>query len=424
MTDAPVRPAEAFDPGRDMLEWMAEQFGRHGDVFFAKAFGVDVCATNRPDHVQHVLRKNWRNYRKGFAIKRIAMLLGKGLMVSEGELWKTQRKLIQPAFHGAAIARIAGVVQDANERLLAAWADAARAGRGVNITHDISHLVLECVLLAIFGDDYERAAAAFAILSDEAARDLGFAQAFQPLRKVVAEIAERRRARGAIASDILGMLLAARDASGRPAMSDTQLVSEVITMVVAGHETTAITLGWVWFLLSQNPDVEARAHRELDGGGEAFASQVIEEAMRLYPPGWLMTRRAIADDWLGEHRIRAGTEIYIAPYFIQRSPALWTDPQRFDPDRFSPERAAGRPELAMLPFSAGPRNCIGEAFARMEMQIHVTTVARRLRLVGPRQAPPPLSAGVNLRSTADFIMAPQLRSPAALGSEPHGVAAA
>jgi cytochrome P450 len=418
---APGAPRETFDPSGDILAWMGEQFGRHGDIFFARAFGTEMCAVNTAEHAQHVLRKNWRNYRKGFAIKRIAMLLGKGLMVSEGELWKTQRKVIQPAFHGAAVRQFADVIAEANDELRVRWVEAAAHGRTVNLTRDISHMVLKSTLLTIFGDDYATAAAPFAILSDEAARDLEFAQAFVPLRNVVAQIIGLRRSRGAVAPDILGLMMSALDPDGGAAMSDGQLISEVMTLVVAGHETTAITLAWAWWLLSQSPAVEQRLHQELDLPGAAqgpagrdrfpFTRQVIEETMRLYPPGWLMTRRAICDDQLGDHHIRAGTEVYISPYFLQRNPAYWADPERFDPDRFSVERSADRPELAMLPFSAGPRNCVGETLARVEMQTHLTTIASHLRLRCCSHEQPQLSPGVNLRSKTDLIATPMLRIP-------------
>ncbi|MFI4933973.1 MAG: cytochrome P450 [Caulobacterales bacterium] len=417
----PDGPAERYDASQDLLEWLGGNFERYGDVFKATAYGVYLYGVNDPRYAQHVLRKNWQNYKKGFAIKRIGLLLGKGLMVSEGELWKTQRKMIQPAFHGRAIGALAQVITQANDELVRSWTEAARAGTAVNVTRDISLMVLKSVLMAIFGDDYETVAPQFRILSEEASRDLEFAQAFRPLRQLVLEVATDRRARGAAAPDMLGMLMAARDARTGQAMADGQLVSEIITLVVAGHETTASTLNWTWYLLSQAPEAEARLHAELDQITDdrspsladlprfAYSRQVIEEAMRLYPAGWLMTRKALADDQLGPYFVPAGTEIYLSPYFLQRREDLWEDPHRFDPDRFAPERSRERPALAMLPFSAGPRNCIGEDFARLEMQLHLMAVARRLRLRYADGPPLALEAGVNLRSRHDFMMFPELR---------------
>jgi len=197
-----------------------------------------------------------------------------------------------------------------------------------------------------------------------------------------------------------------------------------MTLIVAGHETTASTLNWTWYLLSQHPDAESKLAAEVGAAGEiaavedlkpySYARKVIEEALRLYPAGWLMTRRALRDDRMGEYFVPAGTEIYISPYFIQRHPGLWAAPDSFDPDRFSGEAAAGEPR-GMLPFSAGPRNCIGEHLARMEMQIHLVMTARDLKLRYDPKKPPGLAAGVNLLSAEDLHMQPVLRPRAGAG---------
>lgn len=282
-------------------------------------------------------------------------------------------------------------------------------------------MALTSVLTSLFGSDYDGLEPHFRVLTDESVRDLEFAQAFKALRVVVGELVARRRKQGVQALDMLGMLMGMRDAAGGPAMSDAQLVSEVITIIVAGHETTASTLNWAWRLLSQHPAVEQRLYAEVKGvvkgrvaglgdlPNAPLTRQVIDEAMRLYPAGWLMTQRALKDDQLGEHFVPAGTEIYISPYFMQRHPAFWDEPDRFDPDRFAPARSQDRPELAMLAFSAGPRNCIGELFARIEMQIHIMTLAKHLRLIHVEGPAPELDVGVNLRSKNDFMMFAELR---------------
>ena len=213
----------------------------------------------------------------------------------------------------------------------------------------------------------------------------------------------------------------ARDRDNGQVMPDRQLVNEIMTLIVAGHETTASALNWAWYLLSQHPEVEAKLSSELhrsvaelpnldDLPKFIYTRQVLDEALRLYPPGWLMTRRALRDDQLGDYFVPAGTEIYISPYFIQRHPDLWEAPDRFDPDRFDPDHSQDRHPLASLPFSAGPRNCIGEFFARVEMQIHLMTIAKRLRLRYVEKALPELNAGVNLRSNQDFIMSPEIKA--------------
>jgi cytochrome P450 len=282
-------------------------------------------------------------------------------------------------------------------------------------------MILEVALICIFGADYEHALPHFNILSGESARNLQFAQLFRSLGKVVVEIAARRRKANIESMDILGMLMQARDRATGRIMPNYQLVNEILTLVVAAHETTASSLNWTWYLLSQHPQVEAKLWDELENLYPSeffdfadlpkftFTRQVLDEAMRLYPPGWLMTPRALKDDQLGDYFVPAGTEIYIAPYLIQRHPDLWEDPDGFNPDRFGPAHSQNRHPLALLPFSAGPRNCIGEQLARVEMQIHLMTIAKRLRLCYDERTPPQLNAGVNLRSKHDFIMTPEIR---------------
>ncbi len=417
----PPGPAEKYDPSEDLLRWMKDQFDRFGSIYRASVYGTDVYVVSDPEHVDHVLRINWRNYKKGQAIKRIGFLLGNGLMVSEGEFWKSQRRMIQPAFHDRAIGALIDVISAANMALLEKWKDAAREKDSVNITRDISHMVLKVVLVSIFGDDYEQVAPHFNILSDESARNLRFAQRFTPLGKVVSGVAGQRRKQNRTAADMLGMLMAARDLNGQP-MPDSQLARETMTLIVAGHETTASTLNWTWYLVSRSAEVEEKLSSELNavpGSGApeigdlakfVYTRQVIEETLRLYPAGWLMTRTALKNDQLGDYSVPAGTEIYISPYLIQRHPAFWEAPDRFNPDRFGPDESGARHPMTMIPFSAGPRKCIGESFARIEMQIHLMTIAKHLRLRGVGEQSIQLEAGVNLRNKHDFIMTPEIVS--------------
>jgi cytochrome P450 len=418
----PDGPKEKYNSDEDLLVWLGKNIEQYGEVFRASIYGTDVYVVNAPQYADHVLLKNWQNYPKGQAIKRIALLLGNGLMVSKGELWMRQRRMMQPAFNRHAMAPFAPIIIAANEHLLRKWEQAGRAGTHVNATRDISLMILEIVLRAIFGDDYNLVAPQFQVVSDEAARNLEFAIAFTSLGKIIVEIAENRRREGRSSADFLGLLMQARDRGSGEGMSDSQLSKEIMTLIVAGHETTASTLNWVWYLLAQNPTAERKLALELerlprgaiprveDLPDFPYVRQVIEEALRIYPPGWLMTRKAIQEDQLGEYFVPAGTEIYIAPYYMQRHPGLWTAPDAFDPDRFDPDATQDRPALAMLPFSVGPRNCIGEHLARMEMQFHLIIIGSRLRMRLIGAEPPSLAAGVNLLSAHDFIMSPELKS--------------
>lgn len=414
----PLGPVEPYRPSDDLLEWMSRQFAEFGDTYKASLYGTTMYATRNPDFAYHVLVENWQNYVKGEIIQRVALLLGNGLMVTEGDVWKRQRRMIQPSFNHEALVGLFELIRSVNQQILAKWTLAAQKNETVNVTRDVSAMALEVVLRFLFGDDYEFAATHFELVSEEKARDMAFARAFRNLGKIIVQLIERRRKSSSPPSDALGIFLHARDAQGQP-MNDSQLVDEVLTMVVAGHETTASTLAWAWYLLSQHPEIEKKLSDEIrsapfnsfeDLPKFPYTRQIIEETMRLYPAGWLLTRRALNDDWLGDYFVPAGTEIYVPPYFIQRHPALWIHPDRFDPDRFRPENLKQRHRLASLPFSAGPRNCIGTHFARIEMQIHLMTIAGHLRLCYRQEKPLEVDAGVNLRNKYDFLMHPVSRT--------------
>jgi len=415
----PPGPQEKYRVTDDLLDWMSCQFRIFGDIYKASVYGTSVYAIRDIDFAHHVLVENWQNYVKGQIIKRVAFLLGNGLMVSKGDLWKRQRRMIQPAFNHESIGPLTKLITVVNSELLKKWQLAARRNESVNVTRDVSGMALEVVLRFILGDDYERVGFHFDLLTQEQARNIEFALSFRALGKIILQVIDRRRRDPALSTDALGMFMQARDPQSGQLMEDRQLIDEILTLIVAGHETTATTLNWAWYLISQHPEVEQRLSNELntlttfsefgDLPRFLYTRQIIDETMRLYPAGWLLTRKALCDDRLGEYFVPAGTEIYVPPYFIQRHPDLWEEPDRFDPDRFRPDNSRHRHRLATIPFSAGPRNCIGALFARIEMQIHLMTIARYLRLRYIPSKPIELEAGVNLRSKYDFIMHPEAR---------------
>lgn len=415
----PPGPQEQYSVSDDLLEWMGRQFRIFGDIYKASIYGTSVYAIRDVEFAHHVLVENWQNYAKGQAIKRVALLLGNGLMVSKGDLWKRQRRMIQPTFNHESIERSIKLITALNTELLKKWQLAATRNESVNVTRDVSSMALEVVLRFILGDDYESVGFHFDILSQDPVRNIEFAKVFRALGNVVLQVTDRRRKDSATSTDALTMLMQARDPQNGQLMQDRQLIDEILTMIVAGHETTASTLNWAWYLISQHPQVEQRLSNELDAlttcseFGDLFrflyARQIIDETMRLYPAGWVLTRKALGNDRLGKYFVPAGTEIYVSPYFIQRHPDLWEQPDHFNPDRFRPENSRHRHRLATIPFSAGPRNCIGEHFARTEMQIHLMTIARHLRLRYVASRPIELDAGVNLRSKHDFVMYPKAK---------------
>ncbi len=422
----PSGPTEKYSSAEDLFHWMNENFVRYGDIYKASVFGSDVYVVSAPEYCERILRWNWQNYaRRGQVVKRIALLLGNGLIASNGEFWANQRRMIQPAFSRSSIGGLTKVIMSVNAELLDQWRLAAKRRKAVNVTHDVSFMVLKITLMAIFGDDYATVAPYFNVLAEESARNFEFAQTFRPLGKVILQIAAQRRRDSATATDFLGKMMQSRDRERGEPMPDAQLAREVLTLVVAGHETTAGLLNWMWYLLSRHPEAQIRLSGEFDclPWGEdldmdklpryTYTRQVIDEALRLYPPLWLMTRKALNDDQLGDFLVPAGTEIYISPYLIQRSPHLWEVPDHFDPDRMGADHGVDRHELALCPFGAGPRNCIGELFARVEIQIHLMMFAKELRLRYAEEKPPEITTGMNLLSKHDFIMLPEIRTIAA-----------
>jgi len=283
MTETPLPPAseQRFDIGStpDSLDRMREIYARHGDAYRVYAPGRQshTWVFNHPDDVRRILITNHRNYAKGVGFDRIKILLGNGIIVSEGEFWKRQRRMMQPTFHRRILAQFDGSIARANDRLLAAWQEKCGRGEPVNVTDDMSEMTLEIVLRAIFGDDMEEMAREagenpFAVLTQESARDLRFAYRFRKLAALIEACVSRRRAAGSAPAgdspDYVSMLLNARDKETGVGMTDREIVDEITTLIVAGHETTASALSWTWHLLGEHPEVEAKLHAELDANPE------------------------------------------------------------------------------------------------------------------------------------------------------------
>lgn len=421
----PPLAAVQFDIGStdDSLARMIELFALHGDIYrvYVPARKSHTYVVHHPDDVKRVLVANHRNYTKGIGLDRVKILLGNGIMTSEGEFWRRQRMMLQPLFHRRIITEFAGVIGDENTQLLARWEGPARRGEPVNLTDEMSLLTLQVVLRAIFGRDLERMSAElggnpFDVITREQERNLQFAYKFRSLTRLVARLIERRRAGDEQHFDYISMLMNARDKDTGEPMGERDLIDEILTLVVAGHETTASGLNWIWYLLSQHPEVESRLHAQIDAVPEdpapslaameqlTYARQVIDEALRLYPPGWLLSRRTVAPDVLSGYEIPAGSNVLLPLYLLHRHPRYWRDPEAFMPERFAPEHEAERPRFAYMPFAAGPRHCIGETFALYEMLMHLQRVARRFRLVHVPDKPIELEAQINLRTRNPVFM--------------------
>ena len=421
------RPLELFS--RCMLE--------HGPIARLRFGPAFYYLLNDPELVRHVFVENHRNYKKSRNYQGFRIVLGDGLFTSEGELWRRQRKLEQPAFHRERLAGFAGAMTDSTRGAIAGLR--ALAGTPVQVAEAMSRLSLRIVLRTLFTSDVDeesdalREAVSFV---NEFGESAFFLPAWLPtaknrnLRRALAVfdrlaarlIAARRAGRDGAAgkSDLLTMLMTARDeATGEP-MSDRLIRDEALTLVIGGHETTATVLTWTFYLLSLYPEVERRlrAHvLEVIGDRDptaddvprlGYVAQVLQESMRLYPPAWVMEREALADDEVGGFRIPAGATVAVCPYVLHRHPDHWTHPDGFDPDRFSPERSRDRSRYVYLPFGAGPRQCIGNVFGMMETVIIVSMVVRELRLElvpGHKVELEPLTT---LRSKYGMRMVPRL----------------
>jgi cytochrome P450 len=424
----PPGPADGFDLGGtdESLELLRHCFARFGDTYrvFAPARGVYNFVINHPDDIKRVMLSNHRNYTKGEGMDRVKILLGNGIMTSEGEFWRRQRRMMQPAFHRRVIDQFSRLVDEINEKFADRWAASASRGVPLNLTDEVSELTLEIVLTSIFGTDLERletqfGANPFEVVAKETNRDLKFAFRFRSLGKLVAELIARRRREPHEHFDLLAMLMDARDRETDQAMSDKEMIDEVLTLIVAGHETTAAALTWTWYLVSQHPEITAQLQAEADAAARPlsldaaeslkFTHQVIQEALRLYPPGWLLTRRTLEADELGGFPVAPRTDVFICPYLLHRHPAFWSEPEAFRPERFAAADAAERHRFSYIPFAVGPRHCIGEGLAMFEMLVHVQRMSRRFRLIRADDQPIELEAQVNLRPRSNLMMTVELR---------------
>lgn len=391
---------------RDPVGSLARMAAEHGDVAHFRWGPRHEYLLNHPDLVEQVLVTQQRSFMKGQALQETKRILGEGLLTSEGTLHLHQRRLMQPLFHRQRIAGYAGEMVECADRLQGRWRD----GEKLDVHEEMTRLTLAVVGRALFAADVEAEASEVGAALTDAMESLQrfmlpFYGALERLplpgpRRVRASrrrldltiyrlLAERRANPGG--GDLLSLLLEARDEQGEP-MPDPQVRDEAMTIFLAGHETTAVTLTWTWMLLARHPAVEGRLHRELDEvlgtraptvddlPGLAYADMVLKEAMRLYPPAWLIGRRALVDVELGGYVVPAGSIVILSPWVTHRDARFFGDPVRFDPERWTRQAEASRPRFSYFPFGGGIRRCIGESFALMEAKLLLASIAQRWRL--------------------------------------------
>lgn len=425
------------------LVFLPEIQRRYGDVVAFRLFGHQAFLVSNPEGVKQVLQEKHSIYTKeNFDYRLLKRVLGEGLVTSEGELWRKQRRLIQPAFHKEKIRGFATIMSREAAASVVRIQQVLREGGRVDVVEEAKRTTLAIVVDALFGVSAGKRAQeigeAFSRLNELASLQFGNPLSILPfpvtsvglqLRRakkrmdvIVDELIEERRVRSEGGDDLLGMLLEARgdaDASRAGAevgMSARQLRDEVTTLMVAGHETTTMLLAWAMSLLGADPQQSRRLQdeaRTVLGGRVAewddledleVTRRVLEESLRLYPPAWAFSRTPKCDDELGGFRIPRGSTVFLSPWVTHRRADLWPDPERFDPDRFDPELAAVRHRFAHFPFAGGPRLCIGYAFASMEARIILASWAANFRWSGSAETAPTPEALITLRPTPGVFL--------------------
>ncbi len=400
----------------DPLKMFQSLIQTHGDTFQFPLLMWKVVFLNHPDGVQHVLQTNNKNYNKQNADYRIIkQVTGEGLLTSDGDFWLRQRRMIQPIFQRKRIDEFGTMmVQTTQDMLEQRWTSLHQEQTTFDIAEEMMRLTLSIVGKALFTTDLGDLAETVSQSFIEVSRRLGsynlwvylpswfpsagnrrYQNALNALDSTVHRLIKQRRQEistlpsDEVPEDLLTFLIRAEDEESNETMTNQQVRDEVITLMLAGHETTANALSWTWYLLSQHPDVAEKLHHELDSvmgdrpptvadlSSLPYNRQVIEESMRLFPPAWATTRNTCEEDEFNGFRIPKGSIALVCPYTTHRHPDFWEDPERFWPERFAPKHSQGRPKYAYFPFGGGPRLCIGKHFAMMEAQLLLATMAQR-----------------------------------------------
>jgi len=423
MTEAPVLAAPPRFRGqlspRQLLRTIRDSsvatYGEEAferEVIVRRLLWARYLVVNAPAGIERILLGNADNYRKSPVARRLLEPgLGKGLLTSEGEEWRRQRRIMAPAFDHRSIVSYVPQMAEATRAMLARW-DQLPDGGTLDIAAEMMRLTLAIIARAMFSADAEDVGPTVETAVNRYQREVrpdifdllnipewiprgrsrNWRKIFHGLDQVIGRMIAREPKEGAQPKDLLARLIAARDSETGLAMSAKEVRDQVVTIFMAGHETTALALAWTWYLLSQHPEEEARFHAEIDArfGAESpgfddvanlvHTRMVLQESMRLYPPAHTISRQALAADEVAGHRVRKGALVFIVPWVVHRHRLLWERPEVFDPERFTAERSAARPRFAYLPFGGGPRVCIGASFAMTEAALILAMVGRRYRL--------------------------------------------
>ncbi len=428
---------------RSRLEFLLDMARTYGEICHFHTGFRDIYLVTHPAYVRAVLVEQADKFHRTASAKRaFGKYLGQGLLVIDGEPHRHERHLAQPAFHHQRIEAYAQVMVRYTLRLIERWKPGLERDISTEMTRLTSEIVAKCLFDADVSGDAEEIAQTMGILQDATIRQLllfgmlrtrllGAAKrqeqaALQSLDRMIYRFIDERRVSGQDKGDLLSMLLLATDESGNP-NSIQQVRDEVITLFLAGHETTSNTLTWAWYLLSQNPDVAVRLRQELievlgdhtptvqDVPRLVYSAMIIRETLRLYPPGWIIPRQAIAEVELGGYRLKAGSVVITSPYITHRLARYFPDPESFHPERFVPGYEQSLPRFAYFPFGGGPHICIGQSFAMLEAVLILATIAQRYRLDLVHDQRIELEPLITLRAKHGMRMIPQgMQSPSGM----------
>ncbi len=417
---------------KNPIQWVSDvQKGSH--LAKVQLAGKRFLITSEPDHAQHVLKKSHWNYRKSANYNGLRQYLGNGLLTSEGDFWRRQRKQAQPAFHKAKLDQF---VTDVVELTSGALQTFRNTQRPVDIQEQMMNLTVRIITKTMFSTDMQQQVNAIGKavtdISNDASRwvsaifplltwfpttkKIAGNRGLKYLDNLIYSFIENRRKRPSDKSDLLSMFMQPMSDAPEYEMSTRQIQDEMLTIFSAGHETTALALTWLWHVVSQNPIVEKKLLKEAksvlgdrmpissDVARLEYTERVIKEVMRLYPPVWGVERQAIAADTIQHHGIPAGASVGIPLYTLHRHPNHWKNPEQFDPDRFLPQQSAGRHKFSYLPFGAGPRICIGAGFAMMEAKIITAMILRDFHFHRNYKKFPGFRPGLTLRPKNPITM--------------------
>lgn len=412
-----------------------------GDLVRMRIGAQYLYIASHPDYIKHILQDNNRGYSKDTRVMSLLRVFsGENIFTAEGEFWFKRRRLMQPAFHRQHIAALGPVMAGSAQEMLVRW-KAAPAGQLFDIAAEMKRVTLTIVGRALFSvdlnNDTDQLGKAFAFTSEDilfrvqhpfyfplrfpTPRNRRAKRTRETVTAVIQRIICERRVSGQDRNDLLSLLIGMKDEETGEGLTDEELGREITTMVFAGHETTATTLTWAWYLLSQNQQVEAKLHAELEGVlmGRAptmedvpkliYTRRVIDETLRLYPAAWSFGRESLRADKVGGFAIPAKQVILLSPFALHRDPRFWSKPDVFEPDRFAPEQEEKRPRFSYMPFGGGPRICIGQPFALAEATILLAAIAQRysLRLVAGTKVEPEPHITLGIANGLPMTIAPR-----------------